>query len=215
MLWLCVTPGCDSGAFVLYRRKPRNDTQPMEIPPIFGSYGTIRLLIVERVTNHKDKPVPSLTTHLPHVPNPIDRRFCGSEHNSRWQRRMGAPLRFAVTRHKETERGGTSAAIFVCVCVGKCTTNLSCTRRTIAIRRTRLMPFSWSVIRPGFLKWWRRIYHTWSRFISSSRPSIQNPCTQRSKVNSFFFFGPASEPSQPMLWVSYCDTGYRVFKNKQ
>ena len=119
MLWLCVTPGCDNGAFGIYRRKPRNDTQPMEIPPIFGSYGTIRLLIVERVTNHKDKPVPSLTTHLPHVPNPIDRRFCGSEHNSRWQRRMGAPLRFAVTRHKETERGGTSAAIFVCVCVSE------------------------------------------------------------------------------------------------
>ena len=84
VLWLCVTPGCDSGAFVLYRRKPRNDTQPMEIPPIFGSYGTIRLLIVERVTNQKDKSVPSLTTHLPYVPNPIDRRFCGSEHNSRW-----------------------------------------------------------------------------------------------------------------------------------
>ena len=105
MLWLCVTPGCDNGAFGIYRRKPRNDTQPMEIPPIFGSYGTIRLLIVERVTNHKDESVPSLTTHLPY------------EHNSRWQRRMGAPLRFAVTRHKETERGGSSAAIFVCVCV--------------------------------------------------------------------------------------------------
>ena len=126
---------------------------------------------------------------------------------------MGAPLRFAVTRHKETERGGSPAAIFVRV--GKCTTNLSCTRRTIAIRRTRLMPFSWSVSRPGFLKCWRRMNHTWSRFISSSRPSIQNPCTQRSKVDSFFFLGPASEQSQPMLWVSYCDTGYRVFKNKQ